>query len=235
MRVERKTILRFIEELMQCGELNIDHISEQIILDTEQEINFDNLRNLISECVFSDPTYIEGENTQQYTFSPKEPDLKKLVDKIAEKRRIINKYIDPKIFKERDDIFYLAFIPDTEPEFNNKIGTLCDIIDRMFTREFLKEHKLKKGTSESISEFERFLNTEFGEYNSLIVDNLRQIRKFRRKRGFHSDSSEYISAVKSIGLDYPPKNWNKLWKYVLQLYLESLSKFLKLISSEYNS
>jgi hypothetical protein len=110
--------------------------------------------------------------------------------------------------------------------FPDIIQALSILIDKMEIGE------LKKCTNSSlrgsVNILEGFLNKEFPDYDRNLISNFRNIITLRSKRHpIHSDDPRLINALEYFGFNYPPDDWEKLWKTVLNKYLESLKLLLE--------
>lgn len=117
-----------------------------------------------------------------------------------------------------------------EEDFNNRIQALSILIDKMEIGE------LKKCTNSSlrgsINILEGFLKKEFPGFDKNLISNFRNIITLRSKRHpIHSDDPRLIDALEYFGFNYPPDDWEKLWKTVLNKYLECLKLLLEYLNT----
>lgn len=112
-----------------------------------------------------------------------------------------------------------------EGDFNNRIQALSTLLDKM-EKETLKKC-INSDSNRSVKVLEEFLNITFPNYDKNLISNFRNIIKLRsKKHPIHSDDPIFIRAVEYFGFHYPPDDWEKLWRSVLNKYLESLELLL---------
>lgn len=118
---------------------------------------------------------------------------------------------------------------DNEEDFNNRIQALSTLLDKMETGA-LKKH-VNLDLVGSVSILEGFLNKKFPGYSIKIISNFRNIIILRsKKHPIHPDDPGFIRALGYFGFRYPPDDWERLWKVVLDKYLESLELLFKCLN-----
>jgi len=155
-------------------------------------------------------------------------DVENIVNEIVELRRWINiefeKKFKCKLFKEREyELHKLRLQCLTEEDFTNLIANLGVLVESINVKELKEKAKLEV-ESGSISVLEEFLKKTSGNFDDLIIKNLRDIITLRSKKSpIHSDDSKVIDVILRWGETVPP-DWESLGIKALQKYLEHLQK-----------
>jgi 20S proteasome alpha/beta subunit len=157
-----------------------------------------------------------------------------MVEKIVDMRENINglwkNKFDFKLFLSHEKAILQMMKPcRTGQEFTNNISAIALILDRINIGEMKKE--VPAEIQGSINILGKFLTNKFGTGVSDFTSNFRDILRLRSTTfPIHKADSEFVNAVVKISGEYPPK-WSNLYLKALQLFVESLSELLKLLTN----
>ncbi len=118
-----------------------------------------------------------------------------------------------------------------ETDFVSKMLVLGNLIDWMDVSSLRSALNANFKGAQSITLLEELLKLNFGDFDSAIIKNLRLIMKLRNtKFPIHKEGEEIIGIFKKLGSDYPPKDWDFVWKGVMKLYEDSITGLIRLLS-----
>ncbi len=119
-------------------------------------------------------------------------------------------------------------------EFNSFMSALADILGQVLTPD--KEEPEQKGALESL---QNYLEDNFKENREILtrlIDQLTILIDLRHLRVSlqHSDARHKApESSRRLGIDYPPSNWNELWKQVVTLAQGAFDAIREEINSDY--
>jgi len=153
----------------------------------------------------------------------------KIVREIIEKIDNINLLMKSKyrfeLFKIQQQAVWniLPKLCNTEENFTQHILALKNIMDWMNIDELKTRITGKRPKEGSINYLETFLQEQYPTLAlGFIVKPLRKINKISQGFPRHKDTPEVIEAIKSLGIEYPVKDWQKLWDKIILDFLFSL-------------
>jgi len=117
-----------------------------------------------------------------------------------------------------------------ENDFVRKVLVLGDLIDWMDVRAI--KSRLSEGLegAKSIGVLDQLLSQEFGTFDSMIIQNLRDINTLRNNKfPVHKEGEEVIKLFDRLGVRYPPDNWGSVWEKVVTLYMDSIKGLINLL------
>lgn len=160
--------------------------------------------------------------------------ISEIADKIADNRRNINLIFrhkfGEKLFRENEmAVLDIRKACKNEEDFNNRIQSLTALINELNIKKLKESTKVDK--EGSVNFLEAFLQQKFPSYDERIITNLRNIVILRSKKyPIHSDSPEFIDALKFFGFQSFPPVWGEVWETILKKYLESLEELKNVLA-----
>jgi len=161
--------------------------------------------------------------------------LIQIASSILSNRDFINALIKEKhkeklfVLVEERDLLQLFRNANSEEEFVFRITAFQLLITR------LNEPLLRELTSisdtkiKSISLLENYLKS-YKKYDKEIIKFFRNINRLRQLYPIHGDNADgVLEAHRSLGIDYPVRNYSEAWKKVLMIYDDSLKRILEII------
>lgn len=197
---------------------------------TGKELKNSELKNCVNQPCFEPITIKSPKQIQQV-----EED--KIVREIRDKIDNINLLMKSKngfeLFKiQQQKIWNILIEPCTTGEkFTSHILALKNIIDWMNTDELKMKITGEKPKEGSINYLETFLQEHYTTFDSgFIVKPLRRINKISQRFPRHKDTTEVIKEIKSLGIEYPVKDWQKLWDKIIFDFYSPLRNLEQLLS-----
>lgn len=197
---------------------------------TGKELKNSELKNCVNQPCFEPITIKSPKQIQQV-----EED--KIVREIRDKIDNINLLMKSKngfeLFKiQQQKIWNILIEPCTTGEkFTSHILALKNIIDWMNTDELKMKITGEKPKEGSINYLETFLQEHYTTFDSgFIVKPLRRINKISQCFPRHKDTTEVIKEIKSLGIEYPVKDWQKLWDKIIFDFYSPLRNLEQLLS-----
>jgi len=117
----------------------------------------------------------------------------------------------------------------SETDFVTKIAVLGNLLDWMDVDGIKSNIKTVTKGDKSITLLEKLLKQDFSAYTEIVIKNLRIIHELRDKKfPIHKEGEEVIDIFRDLEEEYPPKNWDVVWKKVLNLYIDSLKNLIQM-------
>jgi 20S proteasome alpha/beta subunit len=156
----------------------------------------------------------------------------KTVETIVDLRDAINSLFEAKfnfkLFNTSERAVFQMMKPcRSEEEFTSNIAALALLVDQLNVKEMKKTVGKKEG---SINVLEAYTGQCIADFPPEIIQTFRDIMTLRSKKfPIHSTDSKFLEVVIKITGVYPP-SWPDLYIKTLNLYSESLSRFLGCLS-----
>lgn len=122
---------------------------------------------------------------------------------------------------------------ENERDFLYKVQALSGLITRarVDAKELIRDPDIRETIQGSINILETILKERFGDFDPEIISGLRKINRLRsRNYPTHTLEPEAIQILEEIGFGYPPSDWNKAWRAVLEIASRSFEKLRDLFS-----
>lgn len=120
---------------------------------------------------------------------------------------------------------------ENERDFMYKIQALSGLITRARgdAKNLIRDQNIRRSIRGSINILETILRERFGNFDPAIISGLRKINRLR-SRGYptHTLEPEAIQVLEEIGFRYPPSDWNKAWRAVLETASSSFERLREL-------
>ncbi len=172
---------------------------------------------------------ISKEETISFQILRNEQEVREICKEIVQKRREINLIFEDKfrtkIFKPNEiAIWDIQQLCANEDGFNNRIQEITTLIAGIETKEI--EEKIEtKNLEGSINLLEAFLKLKVPGYDKRTIEILRNINSLRSKKyPIHTDTIEFLKALRYFGIKTFPPDWGELWEKILKKYLWALNK-----------
>jgi hypothetical protein len=120
----------------------------------------------------------------------------------------------------------------TEEKFTSHILSIKNIIDWMNIDKLRMKITGGKPEDGSINCLDKFLQDQkYPVFNlKSIIKSFRTINNISQCFPRHKDTPKIINEIKSLGIEYPIKEWQKLWDKIVLNFLVSLTELEQLIS-----
>jgi len=184
------------------------------------------------DAYFSIPTYQRSQTLQL---------LRDPVRSIVENRAIIDTQFKSRFgkrfFKATTDdgrvVVDISSPCEDERDFIYKVQALSGLITRARAdaKELIRDLKIREEIQGSINILEAILREKYGDFDPEIISGLRKINRLRsRSYPTHTLEPEVILILEEMGFTYPPSDWNKAWRAVLEIASRSFEKLRDLLA-----
>lgn len=123
---------------------------------------------------------------------------------------------------------------EDERDFLYKVQALSGLITRAQRdiRDLIRDSSIRGTIRGSINILETILKERFGDFDPEIISGLRKINRLRsRSYPTHTLEPEAIQVLEEMGFRYPPSDWNKAWRAVLETASRSFERLRDLFSA----